>query len=453
MTDALTLLWPPFLVALCLIGIHTYFGIQVLARNVIFVDLALAQIAALGTTVAFMLGHSMQGGATYLYSLAFTLLAAFLLAFTRTWSKRISQEALIGVIYVVAAAAAILLIDRAPQGAEHLKQILTGNILTTGTTELAAIVPLYLAIGALHWLLWSRLAPAKGGTWLWEFMFYATFGVVVTSSVALAGVLLVFSFLIMPAAVGVLFAESLPRQLAIGWTAGSLASAAGLIASYVADLPTGAAMVCTFGAMLALAGLIYPFVQGNAAHAMARAVLVGRWGLALVLAGSAALLMAAPRADQPLLDAVEYVFPSVRGIYLTRSEADIYRDAHAYAERYRREAEELNELETRSRAEGQALDDLLVRRISAFIKSYSEMRRGEEFVKREVRSRARERIRWIAGGGVLLIALAMMPGLLPLCRRLAGSGTREPLAPPLPSRERSDSERSAAERRNPGEGV
>src|SRR4030081_742578 len=107
MTEALGFLWPSFLVAVCLIGIHTYFGIQVLARNVIFVDLALAQIAALGTTVAFMLGHPMSGAETYLYSLAFTLLAAFVLAFTRTWSRRIPQEALIGVIYVVAAAAAI----------------------------------------------------------------------------------------------------------------------------------------------------------------------------------------------------------------------------------------------------------------------------------------------------------------------------------------------------------
>ena len=127
MTDALLILWPPCLVACCLTGIHAYFGIQVLARKVIFVDLALAQIAALGATVAFMLGHAVPSPATYGYSLAFTLLAAVLLAFTRSWGGRVPQEALIGVIYVVAAAAAILLIDRAPQGAEHLKQILTGN--------------------------------------------------------------------------------------------------------------------------------------------------------------------------------------------------------------------------------------------------------------------------------------------------------------------------------------
>src|SRR5260370_28279220 len=150
MTEALGFLWPSFLVAFCLVGIHAYFGIQVLTRNVIFVDLALAQIAALGATVAFMLGHPAQGLATYGYSLSFTLLAAVLLAFTRAWSSRIPQEALIGVIYVVAAAAAILFIDRAPQGAEHLKQILTGNILTTGSEELAVIVPLHAAVGLLH---------------------------------------------------------------------------------------------------------------------------------------------------------------------------------------------------------------------------------------------------------------------------------------------------------------
>ena len=243
--------------AVCLVGIHAYFGIQVLARKVIFVDLALAQIAALGATVAFMLGHPAQSVATYGYSLSFTLLAAVLLAFTRSWGTRVPQEALIGVIYVVAAATAILLIDRAPQGAEHLKQILTGNILTSGLNDVALIAPLYAAIGLLHWVLRRHMTGA--GSLVWEFVFYATFGIVVTSSVAIAGVLLVFSFLIIPAAIGVMFADSLSRQLAIGWIAGTLVSAAGLAASFVFDLPTGAAMVCAFGVSLALAGVLYPF--------------------------------------------------------------------------------------------------------------------------------------------------------------------------------------------------
>jgi zinc/manganese transport system permease protein len=409
MIAALEFLWPPFLVAFCLVGIHAYFGIQVLTRNIVFVDLALAQIAALGATVAFMLGHPALGTATYGYSLAFTLLAAVLLAFTRAWSARIPQEALIGVIYVVAAAAAILLIDRAPQGAEHLKQILTGNILLTGLESVAVIAPLYAAIGIVHWLLRARMHP---GSFAWEFVFYASFGVVVTSSVALAAVLLVFSFLIIPAAIGVLYADSMARQLAIGWIAGTITSALGLAASFLLDLPTGATMVCTFGASLALAGLLYPFLRGNVSLAWRRVVKALRWGAATLLAGSALLLMAAPRADQPLLDAAEWAVPSLRVAYLNATEAGTYEDARQYAERYRAEAERMNELETKSRAQGEALSDEMVARMSSFVRSYGEMRRGEEYVMREVRSRARERLRWLAGPVMLLFGLMIAPGLV-----------------------------------------
>ncbi len=316
MIEALEFLWPSFLVAVCLVGIHAYFGIQVLSRNVIFVDLALAQIAALGATVAFMLGHPAQSLATYGYSLTFTLLAAVLLAFTRAWATRVPQEALIGVIYVVAAAASILLIDRAPQGAEHLKQILTGDILTSGLNEVAVIVPLYLAVALVHFFLRHRLT--RSGSLFWEFVFYSTFGVVVTSSVALAGVLLVFSFLIIPAAIGVMFASSLPRQLAIGWISGTLSSAVGFTASFAFDLPTGAAMVCAFGAALALAGLVYPFFRGDRFMALNIAVVTARWGLAALIAGSAVQLAVSPRADQPLLDMLEHAAPSLRSLILRR---------------------------------------------------------------------------------------------------------------------------------------
>jgi len=407
MIDALQFLWPPFLVAVCLVGIHAYFGIQVLARKVIFVDLALAQIAALGATVAFMLGHPAQSIATYGYSLSFTLLAAVLLAFTRSWGTRVPQEALIGVIYVVAAAAAILLIDRAPQGAEHLKQILTGNILTSGFNDLALIVPLYTAVGLLHWVL--RRHMAGDGSLAWEFVFYATFGIVVTSSVAIAGVLLVFSFLIVPAAIGVMFADSLLRQLAIGWISGTLVSAAGLAASFISDLPTGAAMVCAFGTSLALAGMLYPFLRADRRRSMHAAVSTVRWVGAIILAGSALLLAAAPRADQPLLDLAEYVVPPLRTLYFSRAEATTYADASEHAERYRVEAERLNERERRNRTEGQSLDDFTVARISSFLKSYGEMRKGEQFVMGEVRMRARERIRWPATLILLAGALVLAP--------------------------------------------
>jgi len=407
MTDVLQFLWPPFLVAVCLVGIHAYFGIQVLARKVIFVDLALAQIAALGATVAFMLGHPAQSVATYGYSLSFTLLAAVLLAFTRSWGTRVPQEALIGVIYVVAAATAIVLIDRAPQGAEHLKQILTGNILTSGFNDVALIVPLYTAVGLLHWAL--RRHMTGDGPLLWEFVFYATFGIVVTSSVAIAGVLLVFSFLIIPAAIGVMFADAPSRQLAIGWIFGTLVSAAGLAASFVFDLPTGAAMVCAFGASLALAGVLYPFLRGDHRRSMRAAVTTARWAGAIVLVGSALQLAIAPRADQPLLDIAEYVVPSLRTLYFTRAEVTTFADASEHAERYRMEAEQLNERERRNRTEGQALDDFTVARISSFLKSYGEMRKGEQFVMGEVRMRARERIRWPAAFVLLAGALVLAP--------------------------------------------
>jgi zinc/manganese transport system permease protein len=407
MNEALAFLWPPFLAAVCLVGIHAYFGIQVLARKVIFVDLALAQIAALGATVGFMLGHPAQSPATYGYSLVFTLLAAVVIACTRAWATRVPQEALIGVIYVVAAAAAILLIDRAPQGAEHLKQILTGNILTTGTDDVAVIAPLYIAVGALHWLLRRRLNGA--GPLGWEFVFYATFGVVVTSSVAIAGVLLVFSFLIVPAAIGVMFSSSPERQLAVGWIVGVFASAAGLAASFAFDLPTGAAMVCAFGAALAVAGVLYGFMRGDHRRAYRVTIATARWSAAAVLAASAVQLIAAPRGDQPLIDTVEYAFPSLRALYFTRAEATTFADAGAYAERYRIEAERLNDLEKRSRSEGEAIEDFRVARISSFLKSYGEMRKGEQFVIDEVRARARERIRWRAGPALLALALLLTP--------------------------------------------
>jgi zinc/manganese transport system permease protein len=418
MIEALGFLLPAFLVAVCLVGIHVYFGIQVLARQVIFVDLALAQIAALGATVAFMLGHSAQSPAAYGYSLGFTLLAAVLLAFTRTWGTRVPQEALIGVIYVVAAAAAILLIDRAPQGAEHLKQILTGNILTSGLNDVAVIAPLYAMVGLLHWLLRRQLT----GTGLfWEFVFYASFGVVVTSSVAIAGVLLVFSFLIIPAAIGVMFTASPARQLAVGWITGTLTSAAGLALSFAFDLPTGAAMVCAFGAALAVAGLLYPFLRGDRRKALRVAIVTVRWCLAALLAGSALQLAAAPRADQPLLDAMETAVPSLRTLYFNRAELAAFAEAGEYAERHRTAAERLNDLEKRNRTEGEALDDFSIGRISSFLKSYGEMRKGEQFVMDEVRARARERVRW--GASLVLLALGLLFAPIPW-RRLPASSAQ-----------------------------
>ncbi len=411
MTDALNLLWLPFVVSLVLVGIHTYMGLQVLARNIIFVDLALAQIAALGATVAFMLGHPVNSMGSYGYSLLFTCAAAMLLAATRNWSGRIPQEALIGVIYVVAAAAAFLLVDKAPQGTEHIKQVLTGNILTSGADELMWVTPVYAVIGVALWAARARLAlPGAGWRgWLWDFFFYASFGVVVTSSVALAGVLLVFSFLIVPAAIGVLYAEGVGRQLAIGWVAGIAASVSGLAASYLWNLPTGAAMVCAFGAVLVLAGLAWPVLRGDAATA-GKLARMARLGIAAVLGLSGAWQMTTPHADQPLLDSAEAAVPALRALYMNEREVTTYRDADEYAARYARQAEQLNAREAKSRWQGDVLSETEVRRISSFLKSYNEMRKGEDFVKREVRARARERMRWVIGGVLMVLGAVVFPG-------------------------------------------
>jgi zinc/manganese transport system permease protein len=284
---------------------------------------------------------------------------------------------------------------------------LTGNILTSGLNEVAGIVPLYAAIGLLHWLLRRQMSGT--GALFWEFVFYASFGVVVTSSVAIAGVLLVFSFLIVPAAIGVMFASSLARQIVIGWIVGTITSAAGLAASFAFDLPTGAAMVCGFGGALAIAGLLYPFLRGNRQHALRVAIATIRGGFAVILAGSAIQLAAAPRADQPLLDMMEVAAPSLRALYFTRAEQTTFVEASDYAERYHMEAERLNSLEKRNRTEGVAFDDVSVARISSFLKSYGEMRKGEQFVMGEVRARARERVRWSVSLGLLALALAFAP--------------------------------------------
>jgi zinc/manganese transport system permease protein len=383
----------PALACAALVGIHAYFGLHVLRRNVIFVDLALAQVAALGATAAFMLGHLPLSPASYAYSLGFTLAAAAVLASTRAWSARVPQEALIGVVYVVAAAAALILVDRAPQGAEHIRQILTGNVLTVSRDELAWAIPLYLAVG----LGYSRV---RAGGWLGDFVFYAAFGLVVTSSVALAGVLLVFAFLIIPAAIGVLHAEAPRRQLAIAWGVGTGVAVAGLALSYALDLSTGATLVCAYGAALALTGL---------ARARSRSVVIARAALSLALLASAGWMLASPRADQPLLDAIEQAVPKLRAAYMDEKALRIAAEAQAYAERYRGEAAKLREREAERRWNGQPMDELEVRRVASFLKSYNEMVKGETFVANEVRARAREARRGGIAAVFLLAGLALLP--------------------------------------------
>jgi len=259
-SDLFAILWAPFLMCLVLTGIHAYLGVHVLAREVVFVDIAMAQIAALGATAAFLLGYEIEEWESYAWSLAATLLGALVLSITRSRRRNVSQEAVIGIVYAVSSAAAVLLADRAPHGAEQVRTMLVGNLLSVRPFEVGKVVVLYSLVGLMHWfcrgpfLLIStdpRAAYAAGlRIRLWDFLFYASFGVVVASSVRIAGVLLVFSYLIVPALAGVMLGGTVATRLAIGWAFGTVVSVIGMVASAALDLPTGATVVCAFGATL-----------------------------------------------------------------------------------------------------------------------------------------------------------------------------------------------------------
>jgi len=275
------LIWP-FMASLILTGIHAYLGVHVVERGVIFVDLALAQIAALGATIAILIGMDPHGTGAYWLSLAFTFVGAAIFSFARTRRGHIPQEAFIGIAYAVASATAILVMSKATGETEHLKDMLVGNILAVSRHDVARTAILYGVIGVFHYIFRRRFllistdpeqAEAQGmSIRFWDFLFYASFGFVVTSSVAIAGVLLVFCYLIVPSVGAMLFADRVGRRLAIGWTMGTLVSALGVYFSVLLDLPTGAAIVCTFGAVLVVMFFIHLlFFHGGRAQALAGA--------------------------------------------------------------------------------------------------------------------------------------------------------------------------------------
>ena len=277
--DILPFLFWPFVASLILTGIHAYLGVHVVERGVIFVDLALAQIAALGATIAILLGMDPHGRGAYFLSLGFTFLGAGIFSVARTRRGHIPQEAFIGIAYAVASATAILAMSKATGETEHLKDMLVGNILAVSRAEVAKTALLYGAIGLFHYIFRKKFllistnpAQAEGSGMsirLWDFLFYASFGFVVTSSVAIAGVLLVFCYLIVPSVGAMLFADKIGRRLAIGWTMGTLVSALGIYFSVLADLPTGATIVCTFGGVLILMFFIHLiFFHGGRARAL-----------------------------------------------------------------------------------------------------------------------------------------------------------------------------------------
>ena len=264
---------PAFAECLVLVGIHSYLGIHVIKRKVIFVDLSLAQIAALGTTVAFLFGIAPESMGAYWFSLGFTFIGAAVFSVSRFRHEKIPQEAIIGLVYALAAAVAILVIDRAPQGAEHIKEILTGSILWVQWKTIGIAASIYVLVGIFHFIFRDKFIlisnnPEKAyqsgmKVRMWDFLFYVTFGIVIAHSVKTAGVLLVFVFLVVPAIATLLLTDKLWLQLILGWSMGTIVSFVGLLVSYFGDLPSGPTVVATYGLALLLLALVLYVVRSK----------------------------------------------------------------------------------------------------------------------------------------------------------------------------------------------
>jgi zinc/manganese transport system permease protein len=285
----------PFAECLILVGIHSYLGLHVLRRKVIFVDLALAQVAALGTTVAFLFGIAPLSTGAYVFSLLFTFVGAAVFSLTRLRSERIPQEAVIGLVYALAAAVGILVVARAPHGAEHITQVLTGVLFYVKAEEVAAAAAVYAAVGLFHFFFrrqFITISVSPERAWKlglnvrwWDFLFYVTFGIVITHSVRTAGVLLVFVFLVVPAMLALLVTDRLWLQLLIGWGVGTLVSTGGLAISYYADSATGPTVVALYGAVLLVAALALYVVKGGERRLRRLGQVVGGTVVVLALSG------------------------------------------------------------------------------------------------------------------------------------------------------------------------
>lgn len=239
----------PLAACFVLTGIHVYFGVHIVKRGIIFVDLALAQLAALGALLGALLGLAHP----YFLSLSFTLLGAILLSFTRFLGKGM-QEAVIGVMYAVSAALSLILLDRLPSHTHGLHDMMSGQLLFVSQFQVIKMAILYAAIGLLHAWMMRLFSENSQLPFFWDVVFYLSLGVVVTSSVEIAGVLLVFSYLIVPALLGLMWFKSFKKVLCFGWLVGVVVSVIGMWLSFTLDIPTGASIVLCFG--VTLAGLL-----------------------------------------------------------------------------------------------------------------------------------------------------------------------------------------------------
>lgn len=265
--DAWLILLPASILCLLMILSHTYLGLHVLARGIIFVDLALAQVAALGMSIAFLLGEEAHGFTAQLYAFGATLLVAFAFANLRFIPSKTAREVAIGCVYVVSTALSIVILSRSSQGMEELKSMFNGNILWATWDEIIVVAVAYVVLAALHGFYHKRFyamsfneGNESKSSVLWEFLFFASFAVVITLAVNLAGILLVFALLIIPAFSASIIGTTFAIRLGLGWLLAIVGCMAGLWLSYSADLPVGATVVSVLG-ILPLVAVAMTFIK------------------------------------------------------------------------------------------------------------------------------------------------------------------------------------------------
>ncbi|MBI5374485.1 MAG: metal ABC transporter permease [Candidatus Schekmanbacteria bacterium] len=271
--ENIQLLIIPFFACLLIAAIHCYMGMHIVRRGVIFVDIALAQCAALGASIGLLKGYDEESLSAYALSLAFTFFGAALFAIGRFKDEAVPHEAIIGIVYVVSTALTVLVLDKSPHGLDEMKTMLVGNILFVNWQDVFELLALYVVLGVFclifHKKFWDistlsgKIVKTDKGRRLWDFIFYCIFGVMVTRSVRVAGVLLVFSFLVIPAVCSLFFVNKFVKGMIIAWGIAIVASAIGLGLSGKYDFPTGAALVSAFGITLLLSAVARFFIKKN----------------------------------------------------------------------------------------------------------------------------------------------------------------------------------------------
>ena len=262
----LDLMIPPIVAAMIILSIHAYMGLHVIGREVIFVDLAFAQIAALGSTVGLLMGIELGTTLSLLFALGFTLLGALLFSLTRMEKSVVPQEAIIGISFVLASAAVILIAGLTAEGAEHLRETMTGTLIWVGWNDIWRLAGVYTVLGVFHFVMRKRFLGVTfdpenaDNVKTWDFLFYVSFGVMISFSVEIAGVLMVFSALVIPAVIAFLYTNQFGRALLIAWAAGTVAIVGGIGTSFYFDIATGPLLVCTFGVVLVIAVSLRPLL-------------------------------------------------------------------------------------------------------------------------------------------------------------------------------------------------